>query len=885
MPPTQIQSNSVINSHNINNNHQVDFPVDSIISEPKLYVSDLQFSITENELRDLFEDIQPTSKLDAYNTYLSLHINDPTSGIYDLQTQTNALILHVRQLSTTNTNISLFNIFRPYGPLFSVRMQVQDNKFKGSAFVQYFRKEDADKAVANLNSKDNKAMIVQYHRHNNNKAPNRPIVDPCNLFIKNLDSNISSSDLFSQFRRFGKIISARVMRDQETGNSKGFGFVSYSSSEEADKAKQSMHGKTLGAKPIVVRLHEPKKLREAKLANQFSPNTGGSDLEEKEVLEPNLALRLQSKLIKRIAEFLDSRDRYNLCLVNKTWSPTAMNVLWSEPIFKTPDSLDSFLRAVKQSKQRALRVRVLNLCAPDESVTNSFAPVLSSEHPVHKTMSRYVLSKPTFITSLVELCEKLHRIKVYGWNLTDHHVQSLSQYCPELKEILVVGNSQLTYKAFNSLMSCIPNLLVLDLDGDFNLSDNFAEALAIKCPSLVSLKLSTKAISEKGFDILATKLTKLNNLVLQNCSNLTDKNIEHFAEKNPKLQNLQLLGETLTIKSFKVVMYLKELINFDLRCLQEVDNLSNEIEWLRPVCHNLRIITLENLPINDDAISAITVHCKHLEKIGLSKCPHITNNSINSIAKNENNLYVLDLIECKNVTDMSLKYLGRKTNSSLTHIIIDSCGQFIPETVHWFVKSSPKLEKIVFNGTPSITNSFVYQFATEQQNASYDSDSVGDAHQKCTIEKENIKKLAQFQQKMPLSFPNKDKLDALSSELVTPNSNINFYHCMSPPQSMTANEFQSEYFQNIPDTKSSFSTTSVSSSSNHSQLQDNHFSEKTPINGRKDFNSMEHQQEKGRNGSSAVQYSTSTIEIDIDNNIEKMPPIKLPQIKPLIVTL
>nr|CAG8433961.1 14556_t:CDS:10 [Entrophospora candida]CAG8504477.1 13617_t:CDS:10 [Entrophospora candida] len=292
MPPTQIQSNSVINSHNINNNHQVDFPVDSIISEPKLYVSDLQFSITENELRDLFEDIQPTSKLDAYNTYLSLHINDPTSGIYDLQTQTNALILHVRQLSTTNTNISLFNIFRPYGPLFSVRMQVQDNKFKGSAFVQYFRKEDADKAVANLNSKDNKAMIVQYHRHNNNKAPNRPIVDPCNLFIKNLDSNISSSDLFSQFRRFGKIISARVMRDQETGNSKGFGFVSYSSSEEADKAKQSMHGKTLGAKPIVVRLHEPKKLREAKLANQFSPNTGGSA--RKEVLMSELQKRFKN---------------------------------------------------------------------------------------------------------------------------------------------------------------------------------------------------------------------------------------------------------------------------------------------------------------------------------------------------------------------------------------------------------------------------------------------------------------------------------------------------------------------------------------------------------------------------------------------------------------
>jgi polyadenylate-binding protein len=108
-------------------------------------------------------------------------------------------------------------------------------------------------------------------------GPEGPIVDPCNLFIKNLDANISSSDLFNHFRRFGRIISARVMRDQDTGNSKGFGFVSYTSPEEADKAKNSMHGKTLGTKQIVVRLHEPKKLREAKLANHFNGSTSPSE--------------------------------------------------------------------------------------------------------------------------------------------------------------------------------------------------------------------------------------------------------------------------------------------------------------------------------------------------------------------------------------------------------------------------------------------------------------------------------------------------------------------------------------------------------------------------------------------------------------------------------
>src|SRR5437763_1436507 len=124
---------------------------------------------------------------------------------------------------------------------------------------------------------------VNYINNNNQSAPMTPgseslHVDPCNLFIKNLDSNIFSSDLFNYFRQYGHIISARIMRDQETGNSKGFGFVSYKTAKEADKAKSSMHGKTIGTKQIIVRLHEPKKLCEAKLTNHFSGNpTSPSD--------------------------------------------------------------------------------------------------------------------------------------------------------------------------------------------------------------------------------------------------------------------------------------------------------------------------------------------------------------------------------------------------------------------------------------------------------------------------------------------------------------------------------------------------------------------------------------------------------------------------------
>ncbi|CED83217.1 Polyadenylate-binding protein (RRM superfamily) [Phaffia rhodozyma] len=91
------------------------------------------------------------------------------------------------------------------------------------------------------------------------------LIDPCNLFCKNLDPSMSSNDMFTHFRVFGRIVSARVMRD-DAGNSKGFGFVSYQTPQEAHAALVAMDGALLGSKRMVVRLHEPKKLRGEKLA-------------------------------------------------------------------------------------------------------------------------------------------------------------------------------------------------------------------------------------------------------------------------------------------------------------------------------------------------------------------------------------------------------------------------------------------------------------------------------------------------------------------------------------------------------------------------------------------------------------------------------------------
>ncbi|KAN0059848.1 hypothetical protein ACQY0O_008422 [Thecaphora frezii] len=101
-------------------------------------------------------------------------------------------------------------------------------------------------------------------------------IDPCNLFCKNLDPAIDSNELFSAFKSFGKIVSARVMRDND-GKSREFGFVSFTTAEEAGRALRSMNNAVLGSKQITVRLHEPKKLRQEKLAAKFADIGSTSD--------------------------------------------------------------------------------------------------------------------------------------------------------------------------------------------------------------------------------------------------------------------------------------------------------------------------------------------------------------------------------------------------------------------------------------------------------------------------------------------------------------------------------------------------------------------------------------------------------------------------------
>jgi polyadenylate-binding protein len=70
--------------------------------------------------------------------------------------------------------------------------------------------------------------------------------------------NINEEKLQREFVKYGKIINVKIVKDNTSGKSRGFGFVRYDKVEEAVKAVSEMNGKILKEKELFVVVHQPK---------------------------------------------------------------------------------------------------------------------------------------------------------------------------------------------------------------------------------------------------------------------------------------------------------------------------------------------------------------------------------------------------------------------------------------------------------------------------------------------------------------------------------------------------------------------------------------------------------------------------------------------------
>ena len=77
-----------------------------------------------------------------------------------------------------------------------------------------------------------------------------------NIFVAGLPYDLDDAELEEIFEKFGKVNSAKVAMDRETGKSRGFGFVEMPNEEEAKEAIENLNDISLGKKPLVVKAAE-----------------------------------------------------------------------------------------------------------------------------------------------------------------------------------------------------------------------------------------------------------------------------------------------------------------------------------------------------------------------------------------------------------------------------------------------------------------------------------------------------------------------------------------------------------------------------------------------------------------------------------------------------
>ena len=89
-----------------------------------------------------------------------------------------------------------------------------------------------------------------------------------NIYVGKLPSSVTEDDLRTIFTEFGELESVKIIRDNYSGHSKGFGFVEMPNNSEADQAIKALNGKFINGQNIKVNPADPGGKRSKRLSRR-----------------------------------------------------------------------------------------------------------------------------------------------------------------------------------------------------------------------------------------------------------------------------------------------------------------------------------------------------------------------------------------------------------------------------------------------------------------------------------------------------------------------------------------------------------------------------------------------------------------------------------------
>ncbi|KNA22694.1 hypothetical protein SOVF_032110 [Spinacia oleracea] len=157
----------------------------------------------------------------------------------------------------------LAGIVQDYGnpELVEVLYNRDTGRSRGFAFVTMSSIEDCKAVIDNLDGSEYGGRYLRVNFADNpvKRAPLFPETEH-KLFVGNLSWSVNSESLYQAFQEYGNVVGARVLFDGETGKSRGYGFVCYSTRSEMESALASLNGVELEGRGMRISMAEGKKL-------------------------------------------------------------------------------------------------------------------------------------------------------------------------------------------------------------------------------------------------------------------------------------------------------------------------------------------------------------------------------------------------------------------------------------------------------------------------------------------------------------------------------------------------------------------------------------------------------------------------------------------------
>ncbi|KAG9150101.1 hypothetical protein Leryth_009681 [Lithospermum erythrorhizon] len=218
--------------------------------------------------------------------------------------------IFVKNLGDSIDNSKLQEMFQKYGNIISCKVATfEDGKSKGYGFVQFETEDSAMAAIEKVNGSlvedGGKEIYVGKFLRRSDRAFPSPDAKYTNLYIKNLDPEITEEQLHEKFGEFGKIVSLVISKD-ENETSKGFGFVNFENPDDARRALEVTNGSIYCAKVLYVSRAQKKAEREQILRRQF----------EEKKKERMMKYQASNVFVKNIIDSVtddDLREHFKVC--------------------------------------------------------------------------------------------------------------------------------------------------------------------------------------------------------------------------------------------------------------------------------------------------------------------------------------------------------------------------------------------------------------------------------------------------------------------------------------------------------------------------------------------------------------------------------------------